>query len=201
MHYIHGDDDSVDALDGVFVERLERKKEDLRESVGVLGSNVGELEAKAEALRSGPSQKEVLEKEKGLLEEDVNKFHTMVAELSERIPAMEKVLEDKERELEAKVEERKRICEENEELKRRVETQTVNARDVERMRRELQAMERDAGEAELARNAWDEKCWDIDSTLDHKFKELEALAMQCNQAMRRFACSLSIFAVQVMIDV
>ncbi|KAE8009114.1 hypothetical protein FH972_005568 [Carpinus fangiana] len=185
LHYIHGDDDSVDALDGVFVERLERKKEDLRESVGVLGSNVGELEAKAEALRSGPSQKEVLEKEKGLLEEDVNKFHTMVAELSERIPAMEKVLEDKERELEAKVEERKRICEENEELKRRVETQTVNARDVERMRRELQAMERDAGEAELARNAWDEKCWDLDSTLDHKFKELEALAMQCNQAMRR----------------
>lgn len=196
LHYIHGDDDSVDALDGVFVERLERKKEDLRESVGVLGSNVGELEAKAEALRSGPSQKELLEKEKGLLEEDVNKFHTIIAEFSERIAATEKVLEEKERELEAKVEERKRICEENEELRKRVDTQTMNSRDVERMRRELQALERDTGEAELARNTWDEKCWDLDSTLDHKFKELEALAMQCNQAMRRFAYSLSIWSLR-----
>ncbi|XP_041011623.1 kinetochore protein NDC80 homolog [Juglans microcarpa x Juglans regia] len=185
LHYIRGDDDAVDSLDGVFVERLERKKEDLRENVGVLGVNVVELEAKAEALRSGPSQKEVLEKDKGLLEEDVNKFHTIISEFSDRTAATEKVLEEKERELEAKVEERKRICEENEELKRRAETQTMSSRDVERMRRELQAMERDIGEAELARNTWDEKSWDLDATLGHKFKELEALAMECNQAMRR----------------
>ncbi|KAG6651963.1 kinetochore protein NDC80 homolog [Carya illinoinensis] len=185
LHYIRGDDDAVDELDGIFVEKLERKKEDLRENVGVLGSNMGELEAKAEALRLGPSQKEVLEKEKGLLEEDVNKFHTIISEFSDRMAAMEKVLEEKERELEAKVEERKRICEENEELKRRVEAQTMNARDVERMRRELQALERDVGEAELARNTWDEKSWDLDATLGHKFKELEGLAIECNQAMRR----------------
>lgn len=185
LHYIRGDDDALDQLDGEFVEKLERKKEDLRDNVGVLGTNVAELEAKAEAFRSGPSHKEVLEKEKGLLEEDVNKFHTIISEFSERIAAMEKVLEEKEQELEAKVEERKRICEENEELKRRVETQTVNARDVERMRRELQALERDTGEAELARNTWEEKSWDLDATLGHKFKELEALAMESNQAMRR----------------
>ncbi|KAG6711197.1 hypothetical protein I3842_05G041300 [Carya illinoinensis] len=185
LHYIRGDDDAVDSLDGVFVEKLERKKEDLRENVGVLGVNVAELEAKAEALRSVPSQKEVLEKDKELLEEDVNKFHTIISEFSDRIAATEKVLEEKERELEGKVEERKRICEENVELKRRAETQTMSSRDVERMRRELQAMERDIGEAELARNTWDEKSWDLDVTLGHKFKELEALAMECNQAMRR----------------
>ncbi|KAK9989186.1 hypothetical protein SO802_029425 [Lithocarpus litseifolius] len=185
LHFARGDDDSVDALDGDFVERLERKKLDLKENVDVLSGNVRELEAKSEALRSAPSQKELLEKDKGLLEEDVSKFHTIIGEFTERMGSMEKALEEKEKELEAKVQERMRIAEENEELKRRVETQTLNARDMDRMRRELQAVERDIAEAELARNTWEEKSWDIDTKIGHQFKELEALAMECNQAMRR----------------
>ncbi|KAM4098165.1 hypothetical protein ACJW30_07G056200 [Castanea mollissima] len=185
LHFARGDDDSVDALDGDFVERLERKKLDLKENVDVLSGNVRELEAKSEALRSAPSQKELLEKDKGLLEEDVSKFHTIIGEFTERMGSMEKALEEKEKELEAKVQERTRIAEENEELKRRVETQTLNARDMDRMRRELQAVERDIAEAELARNTWEEKSWDLDAKIGHQFKELEALAMECNQAMRR----------------
>lgn len=185
LHFARGDDDSVDALDGDFVERLERKKQDLKENVDVLSGNVRELEAKLEALRSPPSQKELLEKDKGLLEEDVSKFHTIIGEFTERMGSMEKALEEKEKELEAKVQERMRIAEENDELKRRVETQTLNARDMDRMRRELQAVERDIAEAEIARNTWEEKSWDLDTKIGHQFKELEALAMECNQAMRR----------------
>ena len=190
LHFARGDDDSVDALDGDFVERLERKKLDLKENVAVLSGNVRELEAKSEALRSAPSQKELLEKDKGLLEEDVSKFHTIIGEFTERMGSMEKALEEKEKELEAKVQERMRIAEENEELKRRVETQTLNARDMDRMRRELQAVERDVAEAELARNTWEEKSWDLDTKIGHQFKELEALAMECNQAMRRLIVPL-----------
>jgi hypothetical protein len=54
------------------------------------------------------------------------------------------------------------------------------------MKKELQAAERDAGEAELARNAWEEKCWEVDSTIAHKIKDLEALSIDCNQALKRF---------------
>ncbi|KAJ9691411.1 hypothetical protein PVL29_013558 [Vitis rotundifolia] len=53
------------------------------------------------------------------------------------------------------------------------------------MKRELQAVERDITEAEVARNGWEEKSWDLDTTIGHKFKELEALSIECNQALRR----------------
>ncbi|CBI23882.3 unnamed protein product, partial [Vitis vinifera] len=134
---------------------------------------------------SGPSAKEVVEKVRGVLEEDVKKFHAIIAEFSGRIASVEKILEEKEKELGVKVEENNRICEENEELKKRVELQTFNARDAERMKRELQAVERDITEAEVARNGWEEKSWDLDTTIGHKFKELEALSIECNQALRR----------------
>lgn len=196
VQYIRGDDDSVEALDQEFMERLKKARDDALESLKVMEEEVKELEAKAEALRSDPSQREVLEKQQSLLEEDVKKFHTMIAGYSEKMQEMKKILEEKEKELEVKVQERNKICEENEELKKRVESQLFNPRDVERMRRELQAVERDISEAEVSRNAWEEKSWDLDATLGNKFKELEALAMECNQAMKR----LPLFPISLFID-
>ncbi|CAL2236257.1 unnamed protein product [Prunus armeniaca] len=183
-YYISGDDDSVEALDRQFLEKLETERENAEESIRVLEATAAELEGKMEEMRSGPSKREALEKERGVLEQDVNKFNEMIGSLAKSVAKLEAVLEAKEKELEAKVADTRRICEENEELKKRVELQTFNARDVDRMKRELQAVERDIGEAELARNAWEEKAWDLDTMLSHKFKELETLAMECNQAMR-----------------
>ncbi|GLT41941.1 hypothetical protein SLA2020_159670 [Shorea laevis] len=185
MRYIGGEDDLVDALDREFMEKIEKEREDVTEMVKSLKSNAEELEAKAESLRTGPTDKEALENKKSELEEDVNKFHQIIAEFTRFIGEKERVLDEKEKELSAKEEERRRICEENEELKKRVELQTFNARDVERMKRELQSLERDIGEAEAARNSWEDKSWDLDSTNGQKFKELQALAMECNQSIRR----------------
>ena len=143
-------------------------------------------------MRSGPSAKEAVEKERGVLEEDVKKFHAIITEISGRIASVEKILEEKE-ELEAKVEENNKICEENEELKKRVELRTFNARDAERMKRELRAVERDIVDAEVARNGWEEEeSWDLDTMIGHKFKELEALSIECNQALRRFSFPYSL---------
>ncbi|TYG81253.1 hypothetical protein ES288_D02G284200v1 [Gossypium darwinii] len=183
--FICGEDDLVEVLDKEFVQKLEKERENVVENCRALEKSVGELEAKAEGLKTGPTEKEMLEKEKNVLEEDVKKFHAMIAEFTGRVAAMEKVLEEKQKELNVKEEERNRICEENEELKKRVELQTFNARDVERMRREMQAVEKDIVEAEMARNSWEDKSWDLDSAIGQKFKELTALAMECNQAIRR----------------
>ncbi|KAJ8754952.1 hypothetical protein K2173_015464 [Erythroxylum novogranatense] len=172
LNYIRGEDDAVDALDREFVEKLEREKDGVLESVRELERSYSELEGKAEALRSGQTERERLEKERSVLEEDVKKFNAMIGEFNQRIEAMEKVLEEKGKELEAKVEEKKRIDMENEE-------------DAERMKRELQAVERDISEAEAARNLWEEKIWDLHSAIGHKFKELESLAMECNHTARR----------------
>ncbi|KAJ8755003.1 hypothetical protein K2173_015515 [Erythroxylum novogranatense] len=174
LNYIRGDDDAVDALYKEFVEKLERERDVVLESVRDLERSYSELEGKAEALRSGQTERERLEKERSVLEEDVKK-----------IEAMEKVLEEKGKELEAKVEEKMRIDMENEELKKRVEEQSLNAMDAERMKRELQAVERDTSEAEAARNLWEEEIWDLHSAIGRKFKELESLAMECNHAARR----------------
>ncbi|KAL5070579.1 hypothetical protein RYX36_021472 [Vicia faba] len=53
------------------------------------------------------------------------------------------------------------------------------------MKRELQAAERDAGEAELARNDWEEKCWELDRALANNIRDLEPITRDCNQALKR----------------
>ncbi|XVF65813.1 hypothetical protein PTKIN_Ptkin09bG0280900 [Pterospermum kingtungense] len=183
--FIRGEDDLVEVLDKEFIEKLEKERENVVENSRALEKAAGELEAKAEGLKMGPTERQLLEKEKSVLEVDVKKFHAMISEFRGRTGAMEKVLEEKEKELNAKEEERRRIFEENEELKKRVELQTFNARDVERMKRELQAVERDIAEAEVARNSREDRSWDLDSSNGQKLKELIALAMECNQAIRR----------------
>ncbi|KAF5731973.1 kinetochore protein ndc80 [Tripterygium wilfordii] len=185
LHFIRGDDDAEEALNQEFLEKLEKERDSVAESIKTLERNAGELAAKAESLRTGPTEKEELEKQRSVLEEDVKKFYLMIEGYNEKIGAMEKGLEEKEKELSTKEEEKRRICDENDELKKRVELQTFNARDMERMKRELQAVERDIGETEAARNAWEEKSWELDVTIGQKFKELEALSMECNQAIRR----------------
>ncbi|KAE8706631.1 hypothetical protein F3Y22_tig00110391pilonHSYRG00126 [Hibiscus syriacus] len=183
--FIRGEDDVVEVLDKEFVEKLEKERENVVENCRALEKSVGELEAQAERLRTGPTEREKLEKEKNVLEEDVKKFQAMIAEFTGRVAALEKMLEEKHKELNTKEEERNRICEETEELKNRVELQTFNARDVERMKREMQAVEKEIVDAEVARNSWEDKSWDLDSAIAQKFKELMALAMECNQAIRR----------------
>ncbi|XP_065872665.1 kinetochore protein NDC80 homolog [Euphorbia lathyris] len=185
LNYIRGDDDSVDALDREFMVKLEKERDSVLESVKLLEANFNELGAKAEALKAGPTQREKLEYQRSLLEEDLRKFHAIIAHHNQGIEAVEKVLEEKRKQLETKVEEKKRIDQENDDLKKRVDEQSFNARDADRMKRELQAVERDIEEAETARNAWEEKTWNLDADIGIKFKELEALAMECNQAVRR----------------
>uniref|UniRef100_A0A3Q7EQF9 Uncharacterized protein n=1 Tax=Solanum lycopersicum TaxID=4081 RepID=A0A3Q7EQF9_SOLLC len=106
-------------------------------------------EEKLEAMETGPSKENVLENEKSALEEDVKKFHAMIEQLEGHMMAMEKGLE-------TMVAEKEMICVENEELKNRVEDQANNARDAERMKREVLTLERDI---ENQRNRWEEKAW------------------------------------------
>ncbi|GAY63084.1 kinetochore protein NDC80-like [Citrus sinensis] len=188
LNYIEGKDGDVDNIDKGFIEKLEKEKENVSEYVEELKKKVSEMEG----AMTGPTEREKLEKEKCVLEEDLNKFNAIIGELNMRKEKMEKLVEEKEREIGKKVEEHKRICEENEEFKKRVKLQTINARDVERMRRELQAVERDIADAENARNEWESKTWDLDSKLGRKFKELEALSMECNQAMKRLKLATEI---------
>ncbi|KAF9690194.1 hypothetical protein SADUNF_Sadunf01G0170300 [Salix dunnii] len=185
LSYIRGNDDSVLELDNEFMGKLGKERESVLENVRVLEASFKEIEAKAEALRAGPTERERLEKERSVLEEDVKKFHAMIGEFSQGIEVLEKGLEEKRKEMETKVEEKKKLDEENDELKKRVEEQSFNPRDAERMKRELQVVDRDIVEAEASRNSWEEKMWDLDATIAYKFKEIEALAMECNQAIRR----------------
>ncbi|GKA14271.1 kinetochore protein NDC80 [Tanacetum coccineum] len=69
-------------------------------------------------------------------------------------------------------------------FKKVVEVQDFNMRDAERMKRELQAVERNIEEVEIERNKWEEKCWDLNAVIGTKWKELDALQLECNQAIR-----------------
>uniref|UniRef100_A0A7N0VEK7 Kinetochore protein NDC80 n=1 Tax=Kalanchoe fedtschenkoi TaxID=63787 RepID=A0A7N0VEK7_KALFE len=191
-HYLSGDDAAVDELDRVQILKMEEERDSALNRVNQLKEEVIKLEANLEGLRTRPSAREALEKKISMSEEDIIKFQAIISDFSGRTANLEGELDKKVKELEAKVEENNKICEENKELKKMIELQVFNARDAERMKRELQAVERDTVEAESARNAWEEKSWDLDGTISQKFKELEGLSMECNQALRRLKLGINI---------
>lgn len=186
VHYIRGDDEALDALDEEYIGGMRDWMDKVEENVKAVTDYVKEREAKLEGLKAKPSQKEELEQTKATLEKDVEKFHEIIGQWEKKSVKVQKTLEEKENALEAKVEERKRICGENEELKKKIEDQGINLRDAERMKRELQAVERDIEETEAARNGWEEKILELDSDVRHNFKELERIVMDCNQAIKRY---------------
>ncbi|MED6157428.1 hypothetical protein PIB30_023000 [Stylosanthes scabra] len=185
INYIQGHDHVVEELELDIMEKLNRQKALAEEKLEAANNELKSLKDELERLRLQPVKKEELEKTKAMLDDDVKKFNLLIEDVGRKIEEMEKVLAEKEKVLEAKEQENRRVCEENEELRRTVEAQPVNVRDVERMKRELQALERDIGEAELARNAWEDKSWELETSLSHKFKDLEALALDCNQELKR----------------
>ncbi|KAL3515596.1 hypothetical protein ACH5RR_022498 [Cinchona calisaya] len=185
LYYIRGDDEAVEALDDEYMSKLATNREEIVQDLKGLEENVSESEKKLELLKTEPSQREVLEKEKSMLEEDVKKFHAMIDQLDGHMVTVAKVLEEKEKLLDTKVSETKRIKEENEELKRRIEEQGINALDAERMKKELMAVEQDISKTEVSRNEWEEKAWDLNSEIGNKLQELEEQMIECNQAIRR----------------
>ncbi|KAJ9552219.1 hypothetical protein OSB04_016264 [Centaurea solstitialis] len=185
LHYIRGDDDAMERVDDHFMEKLHQEKSLEEEKIKAISENAKDLVAQLEAMKSGPSPREEKEASKSMLEKDIKKFNELIEQLRAREANADKLLEEKEKELRTKFEENSRICQENEELKKKVEEQGINMRDADRMKRELQSVERDIGDAEIERNKWEEKCWDLNATMGTKFKELEALQIEGNQAIRR----------------
>lgn len=183
--FMAGEDWAVAELDEEYLREMKRWSSNAAASLEELEKNAALLEEKANGLRSAPSRKEELERERDVLMEDCKKFESVVGSFKEQVAIMEGKLRDWEKELEAKERESNRICEENEELTKRIGGQAMNARDVERMRRELQALEREIREAENERNALEEKGWELEAEIGHKLKDLELTAEQCNQAMRK----------------
>ncbi|KAM0950840.1 putative kinetochore protein Ndc80 [Dioscorea sansibarensis] len=183
--FISGDDDAVSALDAEYLQKAEHQAKNASSVVDSLQKECTDLEEKLRALTSGPSRRQALESEKGLLTEDVNKFRAVVDSFGAKVASLERSLGDWERELVAKEGEIRRMKEENEELRKRVDGQAVSARDAERMRREMQAVERNIAESENGLSAMEERALELEASAGRKFKEMEALAERCNQAIRK----------------
>ncbi|AQK70085.1 hypothetical protein ZEAMMB73_Zm00001d016122 [Zea mays] len=73
----------------------------------------------------------------------------------------------------------------------------VNVKDVDRMRREMQAIEDDIANAEKGKAALEDKVWEVEAKLVTKLEELERHADQCNQALKKLKPTV---AFQYMID-
>ncbi|KAF9625179.1 hypothetical protein IFM89_020046 [Coptis chinensis] len=80
------------------------------------------LDEKLQAMKSDPSAKEKLDKEKAMLEEDIRKFHALIDGFKCNIMELEKGLERMEKELEMKNSKNQKIIEENMELKKFLES-------------------------------------------------------------------------------
>ncbi|GJX08142.1 sugar transporter ERD6-like protein 7 [Tanacetum coccineum] len=134
-------------------DKLEYGKLRLMPSRRVLG-----LEVTLEGMRSGPSLREVVE-EKSLLEKDVKKFNHMIEQLQDQEAKVDKQMEEKEKQL-----------------------RDFNMRDAERMKRELQAVERNIEEVEIERNKWSESV-DVMLLSGRKWKgSSRCYHLECNHA-------------------
>uniref|UniRef100_A0ACD6AKH5 Uncharacterized protein n=1 Tax=Avena sativa TaxID=4498 RepID=A0ACD6AKH5_AVESA len=184
-HYIRGDDDAVASLDEEYQSKARAQADACEMTVQALEKEVEDLVAKRSKQTSGPSRLRALEEKKEAFTADLVKFEAVVKTWSTKIKEKEDVLVEKEKELEAKVMNGKQMMAENEELVKKVEMQVVNVRDVDRMAREMQAVELDIAKVENANAALEEKGWELEASLVSKLEETEGLAEQCNQALKK----------------
>ncbi|PKA46208.1 hypothetical protein AXF42_Ash015501 [Apostasia shenzhenica] len=183
--FLSGDDEAAAQLDAEYLEMAERHADTAAQSFEALESEVPQHEAKLREIAAAPSRLEAIEAERAAVVEDVNKFRNVVDNFSEKMVKMRNSLEEKERELEVKEMERRKLDEENEGLRQRVQGQAMSMRDVERMNREMQAVERDIVDGESRRNEIEEKSWVFNTEVERKYREIVAMAEQCNQAIRK----------------
>ncbi|CAL4934232.1 unnamed protein product [Urochloa decumbens] len=182
--FLSGDDDAVEALDKEYLSKARMNGEDAVATARALEKESQELEAEVNKLTSAPSRREALETEKMALTADVHKFEAVVKTWKSKVGEREEALVDLEKELEVKVLDIRRTAAENQDLSRKIDAQAVSVRDVERMHKEMQMVERDIANAENGKASLEDKCWELDSKLVAKLEELEGLAEQCNQAIK-----------------
>ncbi|KAF0899880.1 hypothetical protein E2562_025122 [Oryza meyeriana var. granulata] len=183
--YLSGDDDAVESLDEEYSSKARSHAEAAVQATQALEKEAQDLEAKRTKLTSGPSRLEALQAEKEAFTADVGKFESVVKSWTTKIQEKEESLVHLEKELEAKVMDRQRLVAENEGLMKKVDTQVVNVRDVDRMQREIQAVEHDNSRLENGKATLEEKGWELDAVVVRKLEEIEALVEQCNQAFRK----------------
>ncbi|KAL5220463.1 hypothetical protein ABZP36_025176 [Zizania latifolia] len=183
--FISGDDDGVASLDEEYFSKARAHAEAANEAVQALDKEAQDLEAKRTELTSAPSRREKLDAQKEVFTADVQKFEAVVKSWESKIKEKEESLVHFEKELEVKVTDGQRISADNEELVKKVESQVVNVRDVDRMQREIQAVERDIAKSETGKAALEEKGWELEATVVGKLEEIEGLVEQCNQALRK----------------
>ncbi|CAN6466959.1 unnamed protein product [Victoria cruziana] len=184
-HFLRGEDDEVSEIDKEYISKLEQQNAASVQNLEAMEKQVADMEAKVKGIKGRPLRKEVLEKDKGLLKADIQKFSLLVKELVSRTKDLEASLENRGRELEERLKERERILAENAELRKKIDAQTVNVRDADKMRREIQAVENEVAEIEKTKIGWEEKSWELQASAGSTLKELECLVADCNQAIKR----------------
>lgn len=188
--FLTGEDDAVASLDEEYHSKARAQADACGMAVQAQEKELEDLVAKRSKQTSGPSRLRAREEKKEEFTADVQKFEAVVKSWSTKIKEKEDALLEKERELEAKVMNSQQMMAENEELVKKVEMQVVNVRDVDRMAREMQAVEHDIAKVENANAALEEKGWELEASLVSKLEETEGLAEQCNQALRKLKPSI-----------
>ncbi|CAI8599958.1 unnamed protein product [Vicia faba] len=92
LNFIRGDDEAISELDHEIRTKILREKSNADNTLAAAEQKVSELEAQLEGLRSAPSQKDLLDKEKEMLQGDVIKFHKIIDEFGLRIELKERDL-------------------------------------------------------------------------------------------------------------
>ncbi|XP_037436943.1 kinetochore protein NDC80 homolog [Triticum dicoccoides] len=188
--FLTGEDDAVASLDDDYHAKARAQIAEKATAIQELEKELQDLEAKRSKQMSAPSRLKRLEDKKDAFTADVQKFEAVVKSWSTKIKEKEEALVEKEKELEAKVLNCKQTMAENEELAKQVETQVVNVRDVDRMAREMQAVENDIAKLENANAVLEEKGWELEAALVSKLEEIEGLAELCNQSLRKLKPSI-----------
>lgn len=119
--YMKGDDEVVEVLDRELVEKMEKERDFLVGNLKLFDEEGKKLELEFEGTKFRFSEREMYESQRKDLEGDLGKFEGYIIFLQDANVIIEKVLEQKVKELIVKMEEIGRIREENEDFKKRVE--------------------------------------------------------------------------------
>eukprot|EP00249_Psilotum_nudum_P004414 c17941_g1_i1 orf=37-1290(+) len=184
-YFMDGDDQSYDSLD-------EQIRKQFDEETAVICSRnqeylkqVEDSQAKLLLLKNEPSPLNVLDKKKSDLLSDIGKFNLIISNFTSHKQSIEKKVEERKQELEAKQAEALRITEENDLLKQQVSAQQINIVDYERMLRESQRVEEELRFARNLRAEREQESWEKEIQTSRRLKELENACLGPNSKIRR----------------
>lgn len=174
-HFMAGDDELCDAVDGKKSAEFEARATEVRSETDRLTAANEALKAEIDALRHAPSPLVAAREKLAETQDDKEKFMKLIDNLQSHRATLQRKLTERQADVSAQQQELATVGAENEELRARIATQTVHPADVVRMNQDRSKHEAALRTLCQQRELADTKAAQAEASLESTLDELDAV--------------------------